>query len=87
LTYLAVHFSLRGSRLSFRRFFLHLLEHVHWSEPSFFTSSVPCPVVTGLPQKKQLRVDMVDLLISVPTIFAGCLATSLYLSSLSFCFS
>src|SRR5919199_4518118 len=44
-------------------FFLHLLEQVHCTCPSFLTSMTPCPIVMCLPQKEQLRKDVAALLI------------------------
>src|SRR5919107_461571 len=44
-------------------FFLHLLEQVHCTCPSFRTSMIPCPLVICLPQKEQLRRDVAVLLI------------------------
>ena len=44
-------------------FFLHLFEQVHCTCPSFLTSMIPCPLVTCLPQKEQLRRDVAVLLI------------------------
>ena len=44
-------------------FFLHLLEQVHCTCPSFLTSMIPCPLVICLPQKEQLRRDVAVLLI------------------------
>jgi hypothetical protein len=54
---LLVHLSLRGSRFNTLRFFLHLLEHVHCTDPSFLANIVPRPMETSLPQKKQLRKE------------------------------
>src|ERR671923_7142 len=44
-------------------FFLHLLEQVHCTCPSFLTSMIPCPLEICLPQKEQLRRDVAVLLI------------------------
>src|ERR1041385_5265669 len=61
LTYFLVHFNFLGSRFKFM-FFLHLGEHVHCMEPSFFTDIIPVSVGICFPQKKQFRRDVAALL-------------------------
>ena len=68
LTYLLVHFSFLGSRLSSSAFFLHLAEQNHKMEPLFLANMVPEPFATGLLQKlhgltkRLVPVHLLDLL-------------------------